>query len=78
MRWLSLLIILIVLFACTKKSIIKDVELSISASTAYVIKETVNLRSTYNTNSQIIKKLNDGQPVSIIRNENGWYEIYDE
>lgn len=78
MRWLSLLIILIVLFACTKKSIIKDGELSISASTAYIIKETVNLRSANNTNSQIIKKLNDGQPVSILRNENGWYEIYDD
>lgn len=79
MRLISLLLILIVLFACTKKSIKNDggSPESKSASTAYVIKETVNLRGDNNTNSQIIKKLNDGQPVSIIRNVNGWYETYD-
>lgn len=48
-----------------------------SISTAYVIKETVNLRSN-NKNSAIIKQLINGQQISIIRNVNGWYEVYDD
>lgn len=79
MRFGSLLLILIIFFACSKKSIKKDSALDLkSTSTAYIIKETVNLRSVNNTNSEIIKKLNDGQSVSIIRNVNGWYEIFDD
>lgn len=77
MRFLSFFLSLILLFACTKKSIKKDEEISDLSSTAYVIKETVNMRSDNSTSSQIIKKLNDGQEVNIIRNDNGWYEIYD-
>jgi hypothetical protein len=79
-RLYSLLFILIVFFACTKEVIKKESEATgaESASTAYVINETVNLRSNNNTNSTIIKKLKDGQQVSIIHNLDGWYEIYDD
>ena len=79
-RTLGIFLILIILIACNKKVIKNQPETSESnlSSSAYVIKETVNLRSNHNTNSPIIKQLNDGQPVSIIRNENGWYEINDE
>ena len=79
-RLYSLLFILIVFVACTKEVIKKESEATgaESASTAYVINETVNLRSNNNTNSTIIKKLKDGQQVSIIRNLDGWYEVYDD
>ncbi|MBN1409152.1 MAG: SH3 domain-containing protein [Calditrichaceae bacterium] len=79
-RLLKICFLLIVLAACTKESLKKETTLTDreSASTAFVIKETVNLRSNNTTHSAIIKKLNDGQQVRIIRNVNGWYEIYDD
>jgi hypothetical protein len=76
---LSLLLSLIVLWACTKEVVKKESEIVAPefTQTAYIIKETVNLRRSNSTRSGIIKKLSDGQPVRIIRNLNGWYEIYD-
>lgn len=80
MRIFGLLLIFILFAACTTKSIKKDAGVSDSkfSANAYIINETVNMRSGNSLNSQIIDKLNDGQPVQIIRNVNGWYEIFDD
>ncbi len=79
-RFINPLLILTILLACTTKSMKKNTEIpeAESISTAYVIKEIVNLRSDNNTNSEIIKKLMNGQQIGIIRNVNGWYEVYDD
>jgi uncharacterized protein YgiM (DUF1202 family) len=79
-RLINMLFVLILVFSCTNEIIKKEIETTDteSVSTAYVINETVNLRSNNNINSTIIKKLKDGQKVSILRNVKGWYEIYDD
>ncbi len=42
---------------------------------AYVIKETVNVRQASTTGSAIVATLEDGSPVQILENKNGWYHI---
>jgi hypothetical protein len=79
MRLLCCIFLLTIFFACTKESLKRDTSLDLAlTSQVYVIKEVVNLRGSNSTSSPIIKKLNDGQSVTIIRNINGWYEIYDD
>jgi SH3-like domain-containing protein len=84
MKRIALLIILL-FFACTKtalkKEVIKpqqEVVETVQYPTAYVIKETVNLRSTPAVKSQIVTSLNDGDKVELMENKKGWYKIKTE
>ena len=84
MKRIVLLIILLFL-ACTKTAVKKEVieppqEVveTVQYPTAYVIKETVNMRSAADVKSQIIAVLNDGEKIELLKNKNGWYRIKTE
>ena len=84
MKRIVLLIILLFL-ACTKTAVKKEVieppqEVveTVQYPTAYVIKETVNIRSAADMKSQIIAVLNDGEKIELLKNKNGWYRIKTE
>ena len=84
MKRIALLIIILFL-SCTKtvvkKEPPKEPEPAMEAPvypTAYVIKETVNLRSAPDVKSAVIATLKDGDKIELMENIKGWYHIKDE
>lgn len=80
LRIYAILPILLALFACTPEAVKKEAEpangtAALSAPVAFVHAETVNLRSDYSTNAEVIRQLKDGERVIIERNVNGWYQV---
>jgi hypothetical protein len=80
LRWYISGLAGLIVFSCSPKIAEKaapESELPQPIASAYVIKETVNLRNTANTQSPVIKQLKDGEKIQIFRNRDGWYEIRD-
>lgn len=79
-HWFISILAGLVIFACSPKIAEKaapEKELPQPIASAYVIKETVNLRKAANTQSAILKQLKDGDKIQIMRLQDGWYEIID-
>ena len=84
MKRIAILVILLFL-SCTK-TVVKKQTVVITDETvtktdypiAYIVKESVNLRSSGSVKSQIITTLIDGEKIELIKNRNGWYFVKSE
>lgn len=75
----ALLISLIAVYCTPTKKTAKPPEKIATPPAAYfngiVIRDNINVRSTFSTDASIVGKVNDGEQVQVLQNKNGWYEI---
>jgi SH3-like domain-containing protein len=71
--------IILLLLSCSKTIVQKDVpkteEIKPIYPTAYIIKESVNIRTKPTAKAPIKTQLKDGDKIELIKNQKGWYHI---
>lgn len=82
MRYLFVMLILMLIAACTppkKAEVVKEkipVKPAVSGEFLWAIKPTVNIRKQPNVNSPKVATLADGDSVIVVNNKDGWYKVF--
>lgn len=70
---------LLYIISCTSKKVVKpDTEKSANSAVYFngiAIRNNTNIRSNASTGGNIVDTINDGDPVQVLQNKNGWYKI---